>query len=257
MRRHFPSSEAQTFAPNETVLTRATGCALGFLLIAFPTVRIGIVLFVPGGGTALAMRLFTGILELVVVYLVATDKNTKWPSPKSIPRWLRWSVALWLTWSVPSILLSSLPGLAIIRQLEWLIHGLFGIAVWSFLTAYSDWRPRIVQFIVFGFLLYAVVITLLLTHVPDPDSYPWTAGILGFANVRHFGHFASIALVAAYAPLFAAPIETRPTASDVRRFDGDIRLPGLGGWTWPLFGDPGLSMSVTDLWPHFKRAARS
>ena len=181
-------------------MTRATGVALVFLLVAFPIARIILQLYVPGGGTHLAMRLFTGVLELIIVVLTLADRTIAWPDFKSWPRWATWLPGLWIAWSVPAIALSAIPTLAVVRQVEWLIHGAFGIALWAYLTAHEDWRTRLIQCIVNGFLLYAVVLTYILFQVPDPETYPWTAGILGFANVRHFGHFTTIALIAAYAP---------------------------------------------------------
>lgn len=201
--------DAQARFLSSSVLGRANAAALVFLLVGFPIARIVLQLYLPGGGTHLATRLFTGSLEVIVITLALGDRNVMWPRWRAFPRWASWLSILWLAWSVPSIALADAPAVAAIRQLEWVFHGLLGVAVWAYLTAYPDWRAKLLRCIVLGFLLYGVVITYVLLQVSDPGSYPWTAGILGFGNVRHFGHFATIALVAAYAPLVAGGRERR------------------------------------------------
>ena len=197
-----------------SVLGIATGAALVFLLVAFPVVRILVRLYVPSVGWHMSMRLLTGTLELIVVTLALCDRTLTWPKLMSgRPHWIRVLAVLWLTWATIAVALSPAPLVSAIRQLEWIVHGIFGIAVCAYLVTYDDWRPRLLRYLVIGFLFYAVVITLLLLSVPDPDSYPWTAGVLGFSNVRHFGYFIAIALVAAYTPFVTRNADQKQLAA--------------------------------------------
>jgi O-antigen ligase len=201
MAQSYISSGIGTRGPTMSPLSRAAGAVLIFLLVAFPVVRILLQLCVPNGGSHTAMSLITGALEVIVVTLALSDRALIWPKFMSWPRWVHVLTVLWFAWAAIAVALSAGPLISAIRQLEWVIHGVFGIAVCAYLMTYEEWRPALLRCVVVGFLFYAVAITFLLFLVPDPESYPWVGGVIGFVNVRHFGYFVMIALVAAHANL--------------------------------------------------------
>jgi O-antigen ligase len=174
------------------------------LLIAFlPVTRVAAQFLLPSGGATGMARLHVGVMELLVIAAVFCDRRVTIPSLRCLPGAVLALLAGWLAWSLAAIAFSAVPGMAMARQVEWLTHAAFGWAVWAFLRTYPHHAETVLRWLVRGFLIYGVLLAFFLLNLPHPETYPWINGILGFANVRHFGYYAGVVLVAAHWPLLA------------------------------------------------------
>jgi O-antigen ligase len=174
------------------------------LLVAFlPVTRVAAQFLLPSGGATSMARLHVGVMELLVIATVFLDRRVTIPSLRRLPGGVLALLAGWLGWSLAAIAVSAVPGMAMARQVEWLTHAAFGWAVWSFFRTYPHHAETALRWLVRGFLVYGVLLAFFLLNLPHPETYPWVNGILGFANVRHFGYYAAVALVAAHWPLLA------------------------------------------------------
>jgi len=172
------------------------------LLVAFlPVTRAAVQLLLPAGGATAMARLHVGGMELLVVAAMLFDRRMTIPSLRLLPGAVLVLLAGWLVWGVAAVAASAVPGMAMARQVEWLTHAVFGWAVWSFLRTYPGHAGTVLRWLVRGFLIYGVLLAFFLLNLPQPQTYPWINGILGFANVRHFGYYAAVVLVAAHWPL--------------------------------------------------------
>ncbi|HKJ74448.1 MAG TPA: O-antigen ligase family protein [Alphaproteobacteria bacterium] len=139
-------------------------------------------------------------VELLFSMAVLCDRRVTLPTLGAVPRSIRVLAFGWFLWSGCAVLLSHNVAVALVRQIEWLAHGLFVLCLCGILNAYPDWRTKLLKYLVTGFVVYATFNCVML-GLYAPADYPWSQAMLGIGNIRHFGYYAAVALVAAYAPL--------------------------------------------------------
>lgn len=169
------------------------------MLTFFPLIRSGLPLF----GTPSTARVLMGLFE--IIFVIGISFSGKFQIPIfSIRPWISCVAMLWLLWSFLALVFAEHPAAALVRQSEWYIHLLFGVTLWSCITADKKLAGNIIKAILGGFLLYCLFI-LYLWHIiyPSEHLHKWLIAMPGFNNIRHFGCYAMIAVILAAFPIFA------------------------------------------------------
>jgi len=120
---------------------------------------------------------------------------------RALPRWSQAALALFLsTYWVSSVFVSLLPPCSVMLSLSWVIHLLFGGAVFHLFRSAEPGRlPRV--WIGFGIGLVALALVTLVHFVVLPPGLTgrerevdWAAAVPGFISVRHFGSWTGAVL---------------------------------------------------------------
>lgn len=181
---------------------------LAVMVAVTPFTRAAVQILGPGIGS-MDRQQFT-LIELLVIMLAFFNRSVAVPPLRQLPRPVLWLLAAWFVWAGLAVAFSPIPAISLTRQMEWTVHGLFGWALCAVFTTYPALKDAVPRWFVWGLLVYLMPIGLFLGSVSDPQHFPWLGAMVGFTNIRHFGHYAAIALVAAYLPLLQAGKGERP-----------------------------------------------
>lgn len=88
-------------------------------------------------------------------------------------------------WAAPS------PALAAIRNALWLIHLLFGFAVWHLRRRGWFGAADLTDALMAGFVVSALLLGLFVLQLGDPARFDWMNGLPGFDNVRRVAYYAA------------------------------------------------------------------
>lgn len=179
----------------------AEACAilsLFTILLAFPLIRSGL----PDFGTVSADRALISLFEIMFVFCIVCSGKVQVPAflPQS---WISCVALLWLLWSVLSLVLAEHFAAALVRQSEWYLHLLFTGTLWSYIRSEKMLAGNIIKAILGGFFLYCLLILYCWYNIyPDPHLHNWLTEMPGFSNIRHFGHYAMVAVILSSFPIF-------------------------------------------------------
>ena len=150
---------------NPSVIIACT--ILGYALLWLPETRIFSFGFL---NSTAGTKLLVGVVELLFVVVVLFDRNVRLPNFREISFTTLSLIAALIFWTSVSVLLSEHLAVAMIRQAEWITHGLFGILLWSFLRTYPELCTWVIRCIPIGFLIYgALFVGFVLLYIPNPN----------------------------------------------------------------------------------------
>ncbi|HHC72544.1 MAG TPA: hypothetical protein ENK54_06560 [Thiotrichales bacterium] len=193
-----------------------------------------------------ALRGAIGLLELLLVAAVFSRGGFRLllPSP--------WRLLLlaWFAATTLSVIAADFLLMALMRQMEWLLHGAAALALWRLLGETPGGRERFRTVVMVALLLAMVMLVAGWLAVPDPEAYNWLQNVVGFVHLRFLGVFLVLGL-----PFYLAPWlgggDGRPPAGG-RRVWGAERWLGfaaavaaLGGLAWAAGRGPYLALLIT------------
>lgn len=156
---------------------------------------------IPFLDNTLTVKMLIGLIEAAFVIYVLQDRTVSLPGIKDFPRPTVWLLSAWLSWSVLAVMQADHVALGFVRQAEWWMHILFGVAASAYLVRYPWAAARIPAIMAAGILLYAFLFVLLWALLPSPEALNWTVEMPGFSNIRHFGFYLVAAVAFVSAPL--------------------------------------------------------
>lgn len=161
-----------------------------FTILWLPELRLSLSL-VSGNSVdnETVMKLLVAFAELLFVALVTIERRfivLPWPVRK-----LALPALLWASWMIIASLFSGHLMVSLFRTVEWLSHSLFFVSLVVHLYRSKDRVNDVINVILLGFLL----LFMLSVYASLAGGIAWFSYVPGFTNIRHFGHFALIALV--------------------------------------------------------------
>ena len=142
--------------------------------------------------------------------------------------WL--TIVLWLLVAALSIVFSQHPYIALTRQFVWIEAGLFLVLAYAFFRAFPQRKEMILKLIWIGGLAYGLLLLTYMyqigigTYGDNPPRAP-----PGFGNVRHFGYYLSIVIVAGMAPALRGEFKWN-SAAGWALFAGLIFVWSMTAW---------------------------
>lgn len=163
-----------------------------FILVWFPELRLTLgVIFGEGVDNAAGMKLVIAFLELLFIGLkLVEEREIRLPAQF---RQLLLPAMLWLAWMVLAAMMSGHLHVALLRTAEWLTHALFFTVLVSHLYREPGRVKEVIHAVLAGFALVFVWSAYGFSAL----DVEWFAAVPGFSNIRHFGHFALVALLLA------------------------------------------------------------
>lgn len=133
-------------------------------------------------------------VELFVIILAMSDGFEPGRAIAAAPVWVGAALALLTAVALGTALLVApdRPG-AIVRTCSSIIHVLFSFSLVHLLT--GTWRPLLPYVwssIALGTLGYALVLTIYVSSIPNPDAYPWAVFQLAVTHVRQLGFYSAV-----------------------------------------------------------------
>lgn len=132
------------------------------------------------------------VAELFAI-IVATRKGLLGRSTWArIPLWCHLSVAGWLLVAWLGVaLFAPEPVIAAMRTTIWMVHIIFGVALWR-LAESGNVDPVMFAGAIFGgFAIYALLLAGYVANIDDPRNFNWLDGLPGMPHLRHFGYYAA------------------------------------------------------------------
>jgi O-antigen ligase len=160
------------------------------LLTAIPFIRYNYPAFLPATSSRALINFLELLFSLHIFLFVASSGL---PVIRRGPRLL---IGAWLMATMLATLQAVHFFPALVRQAEWFVHLLFGIALWHYLRNVAKARNTLFLLIPAGFLV-AGLLVLLEWHIvlPNPVEAGWMTGIPGFRHIRHFAYYLIISLI--------------------------------------------------------------
>ena len=171
------------------------------LVLSQPLLRFVLSAFLERGAAFVVVHTLPYILELgfCAAFLAARRRRTIAVPLLSRNLWL--TIVFWLLVAALSIVFSPHPYIALTRQFVWIEAGLFLVLAYVFFREFPQRKEMILKLIWIGGLAYGLLLLAYMYQIgigtfgDDPPRAP-----PGFGNVRHFGYYLSIVLVAGMAP---------------------------------------------------------
>lgn len=171
------------------------------VVLSQPLLRIVLSAFLERGAAFVVVHTMPYVLQLgfCAAFLAARRQRTISVPVLSRNLWL--TIVLWLLVGALSIAFSPHPYIALTRQFVWIEAGLFLVLAYAFFRAFPERREMIPRLIWIGGLAYGLLLLIYMYQIgigtfgDDPPRAP-----PGFGNVRHFGYYLSIVIVAGMAP---------------------------------------------------------
>ena len=142
--------------------------------------------------------------------------------------WL--TIVFWLLMAALSIVFSPHPYIALARQFVWIEAGLFLVLAYAFFREFPQRKEMILKLIWIGGLAYGLLILTFMYQIgigtfgDDPPRAP-----PGFGNVRHFGYYLSIVIVAGMAPALRGEFKWK-SAAGWALFAGLVFVWSMTAW---------------------------
>ena len=190
-----------TTGAGQTLLENAAWFFLVALVLSQPLLRFVLSAFFERGAAFIVIHTMPLVLELgfCASFLVARHRASITVPTLSRNSWL--TIIFWLLIAVLSVALSPHPYIALTRQFVWIEAGLFLVLAYAFFRAFPQRREMILRLIWIGGLAYGLLLLAYLYQIgigtfgDDPPRAP-----PAFGNVRHFGYYLAIVIVAGMAP---------------------------------------------------------
>lgn len=177
--------------------------AAPWLLIAFSPVILALVTSNPSNPWNVIQDLMrrhgmpiVGV-EILVISLAVWSGVRPISSLREAPRWSWFALLLLLGIAAAAALIALDPGLALLYLLLWLLHLLFGLSVAGLAeTAPEEIRDNFWAAVVVGLIVFALMLALYVSLIPDPENFFWLGFGFGVTNIRHVGFFATVGIAA-------------------------------------------------------------
>lgn len=145
--------------------------------------------------SSLGFKSVVNLLELVAigVFFLRGKKNSLQESGVGLNIY-GFIFIFWLIWGVFSVFHASNVPQAAIRQMEWVVHILFGCVIFFFLKEKFDYIRFIYLMPIAGFLVIAVSLVVFWFLTQDPSHYDWLRPPF-FTHIRHLTFFAVAVLL--------------------------------------------------------------
>ena len=197
------TDRGNTFATGagQTVLEKVAWLFLVALVLSQPLLRIVLIAFLERGAAFVVVHTMPYVLQLGFCAAFLRARKGREITIPVLPRKLWLAIVFWLLVSALSIAFSSHPYIALARQFVWIEAGLFLILAYAFFRAFPERKELTIKLIWIGGLAYGLLLLAYMYQIgigafgDDPPRAP-----PGFGNVRHFGYYVSIVLVAGMAP---------------------------------------------------------
>jgi O-antigen ligase len=197
-------NEKQAAAPTPGLQTRWEWAAWLFLValvLSQPLLRFVLSAFLERGAAFVLIHTMPFVLQLgfCAAFLVARGQRSI--VVPALSRKLWFTIVFWLFVAALSIVLSPHPYIALARQFTWIEAGIFLVLAYAFFKEFPARKEMILRLIWIGGLAYGVLILAYMYQIgtetfgEDPPRAP-----PGFGNIRHFGYYLSIVIVAGMAP---------------------------------------------------------
>jgi O-antigen ligase len=117
------------------------------------------------------------------------------------------------------VLMSVSPG-GTMRSITWLLHAVFGVAVWDSISrAGTRGMEQACRWIAFGILAYCAILFAFVVTVPDQGRFKWFFLGLGVTTVRQLGAYSAVG--------FGAAIALAALATSNARWIGCVAIAAL------------------------------
>lgn len=159
---------------------------------------------VPAGGIVYTVlptgKIYVAVAEILFAAAVLADRNAAFAHLAAAPRSAYLLAFAWLVWSSLAVVQAEHVAIALVRQSEWLAHGVFGLSMWVFLASYPERARHVAGLVVAGFVIYCALLLAFWLRQVEPESYRVVHGLPSFGHMRTFGYFVLVALILCYQP---------------------------------------------------------
>ena len=226
-------NDTQITAPAPERQNRWESAAWFFLVgvvLSQPLLRFVLSAFLERGAAFVVVHTMPFVLQLgfCAAFLAARRQRTITVPLLSRNLWL--TIAFWLLVAALSIVFSPHPYIALTRQFVWIEAGLFLVLAYAFFRAFPARKEMILKLIWIGGLAYGLLLLAYMYQIgigtfgDDPPRAP-----PGFGNVRHFGYYLSIVIVAGMAPTLRGEFKWN-SAAGWAVFAGLVFIWSLAAW---------------------------
>lgn len=142
------------------------------------------------------IKLFVMLVEAsVVVFVIFSYPLAKVPDLNKSTKLMLFA---WCGWMLVSVILSGHFSASLVRFSETMWHILFVYALYICFNENAELRWLVRNFIVFGFVLYSILMGSVLFFADIGLDVNYSRIFLGFHHLRHFGYYALIVLFVAF-----------------------------------------------------------
>jgi O-antigen ligase len=155
------------------------------------------------------------LIELMLVLAWLGSRANLGRLLDQMPKWARLAAAvLALVIVGHTLILLPVSAGGSVRNVTWLLHAAFGLAVWDGLSRDGGQAmQRACRWIALGILAYCVVLVVFVVTVPDREQFKWFFLGLGVTTVRQLGAYSAVGFGAATALAAIATSNARWLAS--------------------------------------------
>lgn len=173
----------------------SSGVLVGILFGSAPALTALLSLVAPAGIQPWVMTLKSIsapvlIAELFAIIIAAREGLLGRDFWRRIPAWVYGCLVVWLAIAWASALaIAPRPDIAGMRTAIWILHLLFGVAVFRFGESGALKPEFFARAILAGFAAYAALLAIFVVQLADPYRFNWASGGPGMPYLRHIGYY--------------------------------------------------------------------
>ena len=145
---------------------------------------------------SMAFKSVVALLELTAIgiFFLGRQQESVQPVTRETFNGYALVFTFWMIWGIFSVFNAFEVFFAAIRQVEWMVHLLFGYVIFCFLKENFDYIRFIHLMPIAGFLFITVALVVFWFLTPDPSHHDWLRPPF-FTHIRHLTFFAVAVLL--------------------------------------------------------------
>lgn len=180
----------------------ATWVLLFGLVFSQPLLRFVLAAFLDRGSAFVVVHTLPFVLQLLFCIAFLANRMKSEIRVFALPKEIWLITLIWVGASILSVAMSPFPILALTRQTIWFEAGIFLFLAYAFFLEYPEKRAHVLRLIWIGGLAFGFLILIFMYSISTGslgDRPPLTPP--GFGNLRHFGYYLVIVVVAGMVPV--------------------------------------------------------